>query len=109
VSSDRFIVEPGNRTLAVRQAALGHGVVYIKSAPTIEVLFDQLEYLVAHESQVCAAGCEDCVRLKQVEGWLLQPFRAPESGARSTRAAATFGRILRQRRPEKKFSPAPSQ
>jgi hypothetical protein len=55
---------------------------YIEPASTIDVMFEQLEYLLAHESEECPAGCRDCTRLQEIEGWLLQPFRA--AGIRQT-------------------------
>ena len=39
---------------------------------------DQLKYLLRHETQGCPAGCQDCIRLREIEGWLLKPFRATE-------------------------------
>lgn len=52
-----------------------------ESAPLVDVLFDQLEFLVAHRSMHCPDGCPECVRLEQVKGWLLLPFRADERRA----------------------------
>jgi len=51
-------------------------------------MFDQLAYLLGHESQGCPAGCQDCIRLKEIEGWLLQPFRATETRKQRTSLAA---------------------
>ena len=73
--SDPLISELANQTLVASRAAPGHRVSYIEPAPTINVMFDQLEYLLGHEGQGCPAGCQDCMRLREVEGWLLQPFR----------------------------------
>ena len=55
---------------------------YIQPAPVSEILHEQLAYLISHSEGSCAPGCEDCVRLQQVQGWLLMPFR----GRRSNRA-----------------------
>jgi hypothetical protein len=78
--SDTLISELANQTLVLvaSEAAPGHRPCYIEAAPTMNVMFDQLEYLLAHESQRCPAGCQDCIRLREIEGWLLQPFRATE-------------------------------
>lgn len=52
------------------------------AAPVVDVLYDQLAYLVAHADGVCPPGCPDCARLEQVKIWLLLPFRAmPDNGA----------------------------
>jgi hypothetical protein len=50
---------------------------FIEPAPLIEVLFDQLEYLVTHAGQGCLPGCPDCARLEQVQKLLLMPFDSP--------------------------------
>jgi hypothetical protein len=50
---------------------------YLAPAPLSEVLFDQLEYLLAHRTEDCPPGCTDCSRLQQVKDWLLLPFRTP--------------------------------
>ena len=72
---DRSITEAGNGAGAVSQAAPGSRVRYVEPAPLAEVIFDQLKYLLAHKRKSCSAGCDDCVRLKQVKGLLLLPFR----------------------------------
>jgi len=40
-----------------------------------DVLFDQLEYLVALTAGKCSEDCPDCRRLQMVTDWLLLPFR----------------------------------
>jgi hypothetical protein len=82
--SDHLISEPAHQTLVASQTAPGRRVCYIAAAPTTAVLFDQLEYLLGHESHGCPAGCQDCIRLKEIEGWLLQPFRATEIRKQTT-------------------------
>jgi hypothetical protein len=49
---------------------------YVEPAPLMDVMIDQLEYLVAHKSAECPPNCLACERLEQVEGWLMLPFRA---------------------------------
>ena len=44
-------------------------------AHVTDVLFDQLEYLVAHTAENCSENCPDCRRLQMVADWLLLPFR----------------------------------
>jgi hypothetical protein len=48
---------------------------YIESAPLADVMFDQLQYLLAHKKSECSAKCEDCARLDRVKTWLMLPFR----------------------------------
>lgn len=72
---DRQIPNLTQRTGALSPAAPGQRLRYLGPASTIDVMFDQLEYLLAHESQECSAGCKDCERLKAVGDWLLLPFR----------------------------------
>ena len=67
MDSDRLISTPENRALVANQGGPGHRVCYVEPASTADVMFDQLGYLVAHDSHVCPIGCEDCIRLKQVE------------------------------------------
>ena len=55
---------------------------YIATSPMSEVMFDQLEYLLAHTAeraklgQQCTPECMDCGRLQQVKNWLLMPFHS---------------------------------
>jgi hypothetical protein len=55
----------------------GRSMPFIEPAPLVDVLFDQLEYLVSHASRGCPPGCPDCSRLEQVEKLLLIPFDSP--------------------------------
>jgi hypothetical protein len=41
----------------------------------MDVMFDQIEYLIGHADETCPEGCVDCARLEQVKNWLLLPFR----------------------------------
>jgi hypothetical protein len=52
---------------------------FSEPAPLIDVLFDQLEYLVSHMDHGCPPGCPDCSRLEQIVKLLLLPFGAPKS------------------------------
>ena len=61
----------------VRQVAMSPQAEYIESASLVDVLYDQLDYLVTHVSGGCPPGCPDCTRLAQVKAGLLSPFRAP--------------------------------
>ena len=48
----------------------------IAPAPLIDMLFDQLEYLVSHTGKECPVGCPDCKRFEQVKKLLLVPFES---------------------------------
>ena len=48
---------------------------HLSVAETTDVLFDQLEYLIAHVGGNCPPECADCARLEQVRILLLLPFR----------------------------------
>jgi hypothetical protein len=62
--------------------AIARNVHYLEAACLADVMFDQLEYLLAHAGGKCAPGCMDCRRLEEVKNWLLLPFRAagPHAG-----------------------------
>ncbi|MGP8244474.1 MAG: hypothetical protein ACLQVN_08125 [Bryobacteraceae bacterium] len=85
---DRSISKATNRMGVASRTAPGRHVHYFGAAARIDVMFEQLEYLLTHESQDCPAGCEDCKRLKKAERWLLLPFHAAASRQASKPAAA---------------------
>lgn len=62
---------------ATQECCVGH-VSYTEPAPLVDVMFDQLEYLVAHCDEDCVPGCADCARLAQVQMCLLGPFQERE-------------------------------
>lgn len=84
MSSDRSISKTGSRTGLTGQTAPGSGVRYVGEASMTEVMFDQLEYLLTHQSENCPARCLDCERLKRAGRWLLLPFRPSRRGRPST-------------------------
>ena len=47
--------------------------IYLAETPLVDVLKEQLQYLVAHGNR-CAPDCPDCRRLARVTQDLLQPF-----------------------------------
>lgn len=68
---------PGDKASAARPAAVNRDRVrYTDAAPLIEVMFDQLEYLIAHLRPDCGPGCPECARLEQVRNSLLAPFNS---------------------------------
>jgi hypothetical protein len=81
MSRDRSMSETGTQSSAANPAGSGRPADFIQPAPLGDILFEQLEYLVAHATQACAPGCSDCARLQQVKSWLLLPF----GGARRPR------------------------
>jgi len=52
---------------------------YVAPSPLVDVLFDQLAYLVSHARQGCVFGCPDYARFERVQRLLLMPFEAPEA------------------------------
>jgi len=57
------------------KAARVGSACYIDPAPLMDVMLDQLRYLLSHKSAACAPDCADCDRLAGVQSWLLLPFR----------------------------------
>jgi len=88
MDSDRPMSSPSKEPRAARHGAGARKVCYIESAPQIDVLLEQLDYLLAHQRKSCPTGCVDCTRLNQVRNWLLLPFRVKARRQRSKRAAA---------------------
>ena len=50
---------------------------YIAPASLVEVMFDQLVWLLEHASASCPAECPHCARLEKVKNLLLVPFQVP--------------------------------
>jgi hypothetical protein len=80
MNTDSPMPNAANQLDASSQLAPHEGKCYVESAPTAEVMFDQLEYLVAHSTLrtlgECSPECVDCGRLQQVRNWLLLPFHS---------------------------------
>ena len=56
-------------------AAVQPGRCYVgPAASTIDVMWEQMEFLVAHAGKACKPACPQCRRLEQVKRCLLQPF-----------------------------------
>jgi len=85
MNSNRPIEADGDPAGTANQPVGSHRLRYIESAPVPAVMFDQLDYLLAHAGENCAPGCEDCVRLYQVKNWLLLPFRSNRVRSRARR------------------------
>ncbi len=82
MDSDRLPSTPENQAIGLN-SVVERRVCYVEPASAVDVMLDQLQYLLGHDGRTCPIGCNDCVRLKQVERWLLQPFRS--SGRRALR------------------------
>jgi hypothetical protein len=57
----------------MRQDSRRHGC-YLDPAPMLEIMLEQLHFLVEHASEHCPPECPDCARVAQVRNWLLLPF-----------------------------------
>jgi hypothetical protein len=80
MNTDSPMPNAGNQLDTSSLPADQEGKCYLDSAPLAEVMFDQLEYLVAHSTLKalgeCPPECVDCGRLQQVRNWLLLPFHS---------------------------------
>ncbi|MBZ5580185.1 MAG: hypothetical protein LAP40_26800 [Acidobacteriia bacterium] len=78
----------------LRQSAAVRRADFIESASVVDVLYDQLDYLVRHGG-ACPAECPDCARLEQVKSWLLLPFGSVvwQGGAPDLSSAAGSGSL----------------
>ncbi|HZT32651.1 MAG TPA: hypothetical protein VFA33_22365 [Bryobacteraceae bacterium] len=67
------IQDPLGRTAG--EAAGPRPAVFLNPAPLVDVLIEQVEYLVGHLSRACPPRCPDCARLERAMVYLLKPFR----------------------------------
>jgi hypothetical protein len=51
-----------------------HARCYTDAAQLIDVMQDQVWYLMSHGDDHCLTGCPDCARLEEVRRCLLRPF-----------------------------------
>lgn len=63
---------PNYDSVAADTAASGG--YFPQPASAVEVMWEQMEFLVAHAGPTCAPDCPECVRLEQVKRCLLRPF-----------------------------------
>lgn len=55
--------------------AVKSGSCYVDPPPSVmEVMREQMEFLVAHVGPACHRSCAECARLEQVKRYLLRPF-----------------------------------
>ena len=57
-------------------AEIERNVHNFEAAPLIDVIYEQLEYLIGHSGGDCPPDCIDCRGLQPVIDWLLLPFRS---------------------------------
>ena len=65
-----------NLASAQPQAGAIRSACYVEPAPMMDVMLEQLRYLLSHKSPHCHVECPDCARLSGAQSWLLLPFRA---------------------------------
>jgi hypothetical protein len=87
MSRDRLMPETGTQSPASIPAGSGGPADLMQPAPLSDILYEQLDYLIAHATQACPPGCADCARLQQVKSWLLLPFGATRRPRAARRAA----------------------
>jgi len=78
MNTDRQIENAKSPAAVVSQPAASEHSCYVASATVADVLFEQLEYLVAHGGRDCPSDCLECGRLERVQHWLLLPFSESE-------------------------------
>jgi hypothetical protein len=69
----------------------GRGTCYIEPASLVEVMFDQLAWLLEHASANCAPECPHCARLEKVKNLLLVPFQVPTEPLAEPETIAVWG------------------
>jgi hypothetical protein len=62
----------------VAASAVARGSCFLEPAPAVAVMWEPMEFLVAHAGPACSPGCPECLRLEQVRQWLLRPFDSGE-------------------------------
>jgi hypothetical protein len=72
----RSLSDTADRPSIATPGVIERNVYNSKTAPLIDVMYEQLEYLVGHSDGDCLPDCMDCRRLQQVINWLLLPFRS---------------------------------
>ena len=65
-----------NRPAIATPAVIERRVLTLKAAPSTDVMYEQLDYLVGHSDEDCPSDCKDCDRLQKIRTLLLLPFRS---------------------------------
>jgi hypothetical protein len=55
-------------------ASVARRSCFLEPAPAIAVMWEQMEFLVAHAGPACSPDCPECLRLEQVRLCLMRPF-----------------------------------
>ncbi len=74
METQRSVKNPRGRSRAVLQVPAARPAGYVSPAPLMDVMVEQLRYLVSHGGADCAEGCVECARLAEVRKCLLAPF-----------------------------------
>ena len=76
LTADIHADQIGNASAAGAKAAPRRRVTacYVPRAPLLEVMEDQIHYLISHSGRRCPPGCADCARLEEAKRCLLRPF-----------------------------------
>lgn len=82
------MTEPTLISEAKAAAPASRSRCYIEPAPLVDVIFEQLDSLVAHTDQGWHADCPECARFKRVKNLLLVPFRDSRKRQRAPRTLA---------------------
>ncbi|HVX67558.1 MAG TPA: hypothetical protein VHA11_13185 [Bryobacteraceae bacterium] len=70
------VERPGSRAGGPTVDAAGRRrPIFLEPAPLVEVLTEQIEYLVGHLAERCPPRCPECARLERAMLYLLRPFR----------------------------------
>ena len=79
MNSERPTADTQSQNPATSESVRSRSDCYVMGSSMNDVLFDQLDYLLAHAAEhadaPCGPECMDCGRLQQVRNWLLMPFR----------------------------------
>ena len=73
---DRSLSDTADQPSIAEPATIERNVHNLKASPLIDVMYEQLEYLIGHSDGDCPPDCTDCDRLQQVIHWLMLPFRS---------------------------------
>ena len=76
MDSYRWLSDIADQPSVATPAAIERNVHNLKAAALIDVMYEQLEYLIGHSDGDCPPDCMDCDRLQQVRNLLLLPFRS---------------------------------
>lgn len=61
---------------------------FAESWPTVDLLYEQLDYLMSHDSAGCGESCSECKRIAAVKEVLLRPYRTVTKFRKKKESAA---------------------